>query len=101
MTRISETYTAAIALEGNPGDVLELEATFDIDGEDCPSEPTSWGASRGTGLELGAEFLEAHWGGLTITRDMAEKICGATYLGQIEAAVAAEFIRIYHPEFAA
>lgn len=94
MTRISEFYQAIVALESDTGDVLELEATFDIDG--------SYHNSRiDPSVSLSAEFLSAQWGGLTITRDMAVKICGADYLRRVEERVADEYVLDQYPECAA
>jgi hypothetical protein len=94
MTRISEFYPAIVALEGEPGDILELEATFDIEG--------SYHSSRfAPSVSLSATFLRAQWGGLTITRDMAEAICGKDHLHRIEASVADQYVRDFYPECAA
>ena len=45
--------------------------------------------------------LRAQWGGLTITRDMAEAICGKEHLHRIEASVADQYVRDFYPECAA
>jgi len=92
--RISETYTAIVTLEGNPGDVLDLEATFDLEG-------SYFSSARERVLELGAEFLSAQWGGLTITRDMAVAICGKDHMRRIEERIAEEYVAAYYPECAA
>jgi len=92
--RISETHTATVELEGNPGDVLTIDATFDVEGECFKSR-------RGTVVSVGLEFLRAQWGGLTITRDMAEAICGVECLRRIEEQVEEEYVRTYYPECAA
>lgn len=94
MTRISEFHQAVVALEGNPGDILELEATFDVEGSYHSSR-------RDPSVSLSAEFLRAQWGGLTITRDMAEAICGKDHLLRIEASVADQYVKDFYPECAA
>jgi len=92
--RISTTHTATVELEGNPGDVLTIDAEFDVEGEYFKSR-------RGTVVWVGLEFLRAQFGGLTITRDMAEAICGAECLRRIEERVEEEYVRTYYPECAA
>jgi hypothetical protein len=92
--RISETHTATVTLEGNPGDMLDLEATFDIEG-------SYFSSVREKSVSLGAEFLSAQWGGLTITRDMAVAICGRDYIRRIEEIVAEEYVAAFYPECAA
>lgn len=86
--RITDIITERVEIEGNPGDILELDATFDIEGEEYPLESYSWGGSRGYGRSVSAEFLTAKWGGLTITRDMAIEICGKQYIDQMEERIA-------------
>jgi len=92
--RISETYTTDVTLEGNPGDALDLEATFDIEG-------SYFSSVRERSVSLRAEFLSAQWGGLTITRDMAIAICGKEILHRIEERVEEEYVAAYYPECAA
>ena len=52
-------------------------------------------------MAIDTEWLSAQWGGLIITRDMAEQVCGKDYLAQIEESVGAQYVAEFHPECAA
>ncbi len=87
MTRISDTTDAPLILDTEEGS-LECPAAFGIEGGEYPAEPYSWGGSRGTEIEIGAELLAARFGGLTLSRDMVEAIIGKDNLRAQEDAVA-------------
>lgn len=92
--RISDTWQYEMTLEGDQQDALDVLATFDMEG-------TYHSNRREKSVSLSAEFLRAQWGGLTITRDMAEAICGKEHLHRIEASVADQYVRDFYPECAA
>jgi len=71
---MSEFMEHTICIETPDGCLDDLRATFDVDQETYPVEPTSWGDGRGTETETTAEFYSCRFGGLTIDRAMLVQI---------------------------
>ena len=91
MSRISTTYTGIVILDTEEGNV-ECPAVFDIEGEQFFAEPYTWGASRGTELEISAELFSAQFGELKLTRNMVVKITGEEHLALQENIVVNEYV---------
>lgn len=70
---------------------LELEATFDIEIEEYPAEPTSWGASRGTETTIEAKFRELKLGAGTMGENMAIGFFGRDTIIEAEYTAAAVY----------
>ena len=94
MKRISATWEGVICLDTDEG-YVECPAKFDIEGEEYPAEPYSWGGSRGTELEIGAELISAQFGGLKLDRYMVEAITGAAHLMSQEDDMVDQFADAY------
>ena len=94
MSRISSSWTGFIVLNTEQG-YVECPAKFDIEGEEYPAEPYSWGGSRGMELEIGAELISAQLGGLTLDRDMVEAITGKDDLASQENSIANKYAEAF------
>lgn len=93
MTRITSTWEGTLVLDLDEG-YLECPAIFDIEGDEYPAEPTSWGTARGTEVEVKAELISAIIGGLTVDRATVEKIA-ADQIGEQENAAAEMYTEAY------
>ena len=63
---------------------FDVVITYDIEGEEYPAEPYSWGGGRGNDLELYAEVFNVRINDLHLTRDDAERVFGKQGLRNME-----------------
>lgn len=75
MSRISETHTMEVEVED-----LNLDAVFDIEGEEYCSEASFFGRE----LCVTAELQKLALGGLNLTRSQVEAWVGETLLALLE-----------------
>ena len=97
--RISEKYTATIVIEEDG--MIEPVAIFDIEGEEYPAEPFSWGGSRGPEREATAELISARIGNLSLSRAQVSDMIGEDVLQRQENHVAGVWIETRKQEYAA
>lgn len=97
--RISTEHTDTIVIE--EGGYLEAVAVFDIEGEEYPAEPFSWGGSRGTETEVTAELISARIGNLSLSRAQVSDMIGEDVLQRQENHVAGDWIETRKQEYAA
>ena len=69
MTRVSAQTDRFHTDEGDID--LTFHMTFDVEGEEEPREPYSWGGSRGYDVNLSAELINLQLGELHMTREQA------------------------------
>lgn len=97
--RISEKYTATIVIEEDG--MIEPVAVFDIEGEEYPAEPFSWGGSRGTEREATAELISVKIGNLSLSRSQVSDMVGEEELQRQEGLVANDWLEGREQERAA
>lgn len=93
MTRIAKQTERRHRDEGDI--LLDFTITFDIEGEEYPAEPYSWGGSRGRECSLEAEIVNVRLGQLDMSRAEALLAFGRAWVVALEEAEAERCMEEY------
>ena len=96
MSRISETLETNLVLDV-PEALIDCPATFGIEGEEYPAEPTSWGDSRGHEISVSAELVKFGLGDAVFPREVAVAVIGEAALEAQETSIAEDYALEYTP----